>query len=238
MHAPLKRMVLTQPFGVDYLRNGGPNGQSYSDIGLKNGHNGWDLSCPSGTEVFACTDGELFYTDNGKGYGRDVRIRSKERGIEVVYGHLEKALVPNGPVKAGEVIALSDNTGFSTGPHLHFGLRRIYYEANGSGPHVVNYDNGYYGYVDPTPYFPKDLFDLPVDKQYGLTNQSKGVPSEREWQKTNVWFLATLKRLMTTREMKALRYGFWDVRTVLDPAMFPVWSEFHKPEAKKRGLIK
>jgi murein DD-endopeptidase MepM/ murein hydrolase activator NlpD len=231
-------MVLTQPFGVDYLKNGGPGGKSYADIGLKDGHNGWDISCPSGTEVYACMDGELLYTDNGTGYGRDVRIRNKERGIEVVYGHLEKSLVPNGRVKEGDLIALSDNTGFSTGPHLHFGLRRIYYEKNGAGPYVLNYDNGYFGYVDPATYFPADLFALPVDRQYGLTNQTKGVPSEWEWQKTNIWFFTILKRLMTTRERNALRYGFWDVRTVLDPAMFPTWSEMTKPEAKKRGIIK
>jgi murein DD-endopeptidase MepM/ murein hydrolase activator NlpD len=232
--APLKRMRLIQPFGVDYLGNNGPGGKSYADIGLKNGHNGWDLSCVTGTEVFAAIDGELTYTDGGTGYGRDIRVKDKEKGIEVVYGHLLNLVgADKRQVKAGDLIAFSNNTGFSTGPHLHFGIRFFSYQGT-AGPFIKDGNNGYFGYVDPTPYFAPDVFDLPVDKQYGLTNQTLGVPSEIEWQKTNEWVFKNLKRLLTTREMKALRYGFWDLRTVLDPAMFPVWSEMHKPAYLKK----
>lgn len=237
LHPPLKTMRLTQPFGVDYLGNGGPGGKSYADIGLKKGHNGWDLSCPTGTEVLAVMDGELIYSPDFTGYGNDVRIRSAELGLEAIYGHLEKSLVPNGKVGRGQVIALSDNTGFSTGPHLHFGLRRIEYR-DGAGPFYLDYDNGYFGCVDPTPYFAPDVFDLPVDRRYGLTPRTPGVPGELEWYRANAWFLVTFRRLMTTRERNALRFGFWDVRTVLDPAMAAVWQEMTKPEAVKRGIIK
>src|SRR3990167_7114602 len=86
---PLKKIRITQPFGVDYLGNNGPGGASYADIGLKKGHNGWDLSCPTGTQVFAVMPGDLTFTDGGTGYGKDVRIRNKTLGLEVVYGHLE-----------------------------------------------------------------------------------------------------------------------------------------------------
>ena len=236
---PLRRMRLTQPFGVDYLGNSGPGGQSYADIGLKNGHNGWDLSAPDLTEVVAVMDGVLSYTDAGIGYGRDIRILGRERGLEATYGHLDSLIGENGRrVRAGDVIALSDNTGFSTASHLHLGLRLREWFGGSDASRVVNYSNGYFGYVDPSPYFSPDIFELPVDKQYGLTNQTPGVPSEIEWQKTNIWVWRNLKRLLTTREMKALRYGFWDLRTVLDPAMFAVWSEMHKPAAIKAGIVK
>lgn len=237
--APLKKMKLTQPFGVDYLGNNGPGGKSYADIGLKKGHNGWDLSCSTGTEVFAVMPGILAFTESGQGYGNDIRIRNKELGLEVVYAHLEGIVGENQRyVAAGEVVARSDNTGFSTGPHLHFGIRKIHWLPSGAGPIVDDYDNDFFGYVDPTPFFSPDVFDLPVDKQYGLAPRTPGVPSELEWMKTNVWVWKNLKRLLTTREMKALRYGFHDLRTVLDPSMFPVWSEMTKPEAIKRNLVK
>ena len=240
LKAPLKKMVCTQPYAVDYLGSNGPGGASYASIGIPSGlHTGWDLSCSTGTEVFAVMPGIIAFTDGGSGYGRDIRIRNKELGLEVVYAHLEGIVGANQRfVEAGEPIATSDNTGFSTGDHLHFGVRRIHWLASGAGPMVDDYDNGYFGYVDPTPFFPDDIFDLTVDKQYGLTPRTPGVPSELEWMKTNVWVWKNLKRLLTTREMKALRYGFWDLRTVLDPAFFPVWSQMHKPAAQKLNLVK
>lgn len=235
---PLAKMRITQPFGVDYLGSNGPNGQSYADIGLKNGHNGWDLSALTGTEVYACMDGDADYTNGGQGYGNEMRIVSRELGLEVVYAHLQRSLIGDKPrkVKAGELIARSNNTGFSTGPHLHFGVRRVEFSANGS--QVLDYKNGFFGYVDPTPFFRDDVAALAVDKCYGLTPRTKGVPNETEWYKINEWVVKNLKRLLTDREMKALRFGFWDLRTVLDDAMFPIWSEMHKPEAIKRGIVK
>lgn len=235
---PLKKMRLTQPFGVDYLGNNGPGGKSYADIGLAKGHNGWDLSAQTGTEVFAACDGEIQYTEGGQGFGNDMRLRSRADGLEIVHGHLLDAVAKSGPVKRGDLIAHTNNTGFSTGPHLHWGVRKIFWRADGSGPYVENYDNGFYGYIDPTPLFSPDVFDLPVDQQYGLTNQTPGVPSEIEWMKTNVWFFKNLKRLMSPRERNAFRYGFWDLRTVLDPAMYQVWTEMTKPEAVRRGIAK
>jgi murein DD-endopeptidase MepM/ murein hydrolase activator NlpD len=235
---PLVKMRLTQGFGVDLLGSSGPNGQSYADIGLKKGHNGWDLSCQTGTDVFAPMSGTVQCRDE-EGNGKNVRIRNRDLGLEIILGHLDKFHAADGAeAVAGERVAKSDNTGFSTGPHLHFGVRKIHWLASGAGPIVDDYDNGFFGYVNPTPYFAPDVLDLPVDKQYGLTNQTPGVPSEISWQLTNVWVFRNLKRLLTTREMRALRYGFWDLRTVLDPAMFPVWTEMHKPEAIRRGIVK
>lgn len=233
-HKPLDKMKITQPFGVDYLGNGGPGGKSYADMGLKKGHNGWDLSAPTGTTVYAVMDGELVYTPDFNGYGNDIRIRNKELGLEVVYGHLEKSLAPNGPVKAGDPIALSDNTGFSTGPHLHFGVRKARWEGT-AGPFIDDYDNGYFGYIDPAQFFAKDIFDLPVDKQYSATKRGM---TDLQWYAANAYFFKTTKRLMTTREKNALVYGYWDLRTVLDPAMQGIWTEMTKPEAQKRGIVK
>jgi LysM repeat protein len=64
------------------------------------------------------------------GYGFYVIVRH-ENGLETVYGHLSRFLVkPDQYVKAGQPIALSGNTGRSTGPHLHFETRFMGYAIN------------------------------------------------------------------------------------------------------------
>jgi len=200
------------------------------------GHNGWDLSCVSGTEVFAVMPGQMVYSQ-GQGYGNEIRLRNFDAGLEVVYAHLEKPNGENRTVEAGELIAFSDNTGFSTGPHLHIGVKRIQLRPDNSGFDVLNYNNGFFGCVDPATYFPDDVFDLPVDKRYGFSPRALGIPSEIAFFPSQIYFWRTQKRLMTTREYNALRYGFWDLRTVLDPAMFPVWSEMTKITARQRKII-
>ena len=130
----------------------------YSQFGLK-GHNGLDWGCPTGTPVYAPVDGELSFeteTQNfGKGYGMNARIFSPyikdgATRMEMVFGHLCQYGTP-GSIKQGEQIALSDNTGFSTGAHLHFGIRLW----NDSG--IINYNNGYLGWVDPMPFLKENM---------------------------------------------------------------------------------
>lgn len=84
------------------------------------GHGGIDFPVPIGTPIFAATDGTISYTGTGRGYGIAVFERLAN-GMEAVYGHTSRPLVsPGQQVKAGQQIALSGNTGRSTGPHLHF----------------------------------------------------------------------------------------------------------------------
>jgi murein DD-endopeptidase MepM/ murein hydrolase activator NlpD len=87
-------------------------------------HTGVDISCPRGSEVLAARDGRVVFTGWKGGYGNLV-IVEHEHGYRSFYGHLYKPLVrPGDQVKRGEVIALSGNTGRTTGPHLHFEVRR------------------------------------------------------------------------------------------------------------------
>ena len=227
-------MRLTQPFGVNYL-----GGDFYSKVGIPSGlHTGWDLSCVSGTPVYAVADGWC-EVEKDSGYGVNARLFIEDyvdSQLEVVHAHLQE-VIKTGEVKMGYQIAISDNTGYSTGPHLHWGIRKRI--RSGSGWQVLNHDNGFFGYLDPAQFFPKSGFDLPVDRQYGLTVYTPGVPSE--WYilvnaRIPVW--KQFRRLLTVREANALRFGFWDLRAVLEPAMFPIWSEITKMEAQKRGLVK
>ncbi len=83
-------------------------------------HKGVDWATPVGTTVFASCGGTVVKAGWGSGYGYVVYI-NHEDGRQTRYGHLSKVLVKVGQkVKQGEKIALSGNTGVTTGPHVHF----------------------------------------------------------------------------------------------------------------------
>ena len=88
--------------------------------GASSYHKGVDWATPVGTAVVASSSGVVTRAGWGSGYGYCVYIRHPD-GRETRYGHLSKVLVSVGQsVTQGQKIALSGNTGVSTGPHLHF----------------------------------------------------------------------------------------------------------------------
>ncbi len=102
-------------------------------------HTGTDFSAPVGTRVVATADGTISFSGFDKGYGKKVVIEHGN-GYQTVYAHLSKAVVRQGQhVRRGDVIAFSGNTGLSTGPHLHYEVRK---------DNVV---------VNPEPYLPERL---------------------------------------------------------------------------------
>jgi murein DD-endopeptidase MepM/ murein hydrolase activator NlpD len=83
-------------------------------------HKGIDWATPVGTSVVASCSGTVTRAGWGSGYGYVVYIDHPD-GRQTRYGHLSKVLVKVGQtVSQGDKIALSGNTGRSTGPHLHF----------------------------------------------------------------------------------------------------------------------
>lgn len=91
----------------------------------QNYNGGIDWAVPIGSPVVAAQSGKVTQVRNdATGYGHHVRIQH-EGGYLTIYAHLMDAAVRVGDkVHAGEVIGRSDNTGNSTGPHLHFELRK------------------------------------------------------------------------------------------------------------------
>jgi hypothetical protein len=125
----------------------GENPDMYKKWGFP-GHNGIDYGVPNGTPITAAAGGSVALVgfENG-GYGNYVKLSHADgsRTFFTYYAHLASAAVTAGQkVKAGTVIGYSNNTGASTGPHLHFGLK-----IDGENP-------PYKGYVDPMPYFAID----------------------------------------------------------------------------------
>jgi murein DD-endopeptidase MepM/ murein hydrolase activator NlpD len=85
-------------------------------------HEGIDIGASSGADVLAVDDGEVIFSGSYGGYGNTI-IVSHGGGISTQYSHLSKLLVGQGKkVLKGDKIGLVGSTGWSTGPHLHFGV--------------------------------------------------------------------------------------------------------------------
>ena len=99
-------------------------------------HKGIDWATPVGTAVMASAPGTVAKAGWGSGYGYVVYINHAD-GRQTRYGHLSKVLVtPGQTVSQGQKIALSGNTGVSTGPHIHFEIL-----INGAQVNPLNYLN-------------------------------------------------------------------------------------------------
>ncbi len=87
-------------------------------------HAGVDIACPMNSPVYASRDGKVFFSGFKGGYGNFIIIKHS-RDYFTLYGHLNKIYVKEGQtVSAGQLIAKSGNTGRTTGPHLHFEIRK------------------------------------------------------------------------------------------------------------------
>ncbi len=92
--------------------------------GIYRPHYGTDFTAPIGTKVYAPANGTVLKTSYQRGGAGYYIIIKHAGGYSTVYMHLSKALVRTGQkVSQGQVIALSGNTGGSTGPHLHYEVR-------------------------------------------------------------------------------------------------------------------
>jgi murein DD-endopeptidase MepM/ murein hydrolase activator NlpD len=91
-----------------------------TSVGKAHSHNGTDFAVPIGTEVIAPADGVVTGAGNSRG-GEGTYVILDADGVVHKFFHLSKILVQtDDQVSAGEVIALTGNSGYSTGPHLHW----------------------------------------------------------------------------------------------------------------------
>ncbi len=88
-------------------------------------HPGIDIDAATGSPIYAIFDGTIVVAENNPHVnlaGKYIKLNTTE-GHQAVYMHLQKIIVPQGSsVKRGQIIGYTDNTGRSTGPHLHFGV--------------------------------------------------------------------------------------------------------------------
>jgi murein DD-endopeptidase MepM/ murein hydrolase activator NlpD len=128
------------PLGLKITQLFGERPEVYAPMGFL-GHSGIDWGCRVGTDVYCSNWGwVLEIGNNPKGYGKYIKIQHKK--LITLYAHLSYVGVEaNCYITRGQCIAKSGNTGFSTGPHLHFEVID-----------PTKYDNGYKGRLDPMLY--------------------------------------------------------------------------------------
>ncbi|HHT02900.1 MAG TPA: peptidoglycan DD-metalloendopeptidase family protein [Bacteroidales bacterium] len=109
-HFPCDKGVKSSPYGWRWERP----------------HGGIDFALSVGEPIYSVFDGVVRVAQVNGGYGNMILVRHYNN-LETLYAHLSKMIVKVGQeVKAGDIIGYSGNTGFSTGPHLHFECRCLY----------------------------------------------------------------------------------------------------------------
>ena len=146
-------LTILKPCDREINQHFGENPKNYERFGFA-GHEGVDFLCPPGDPVHCCAEGIVRDVIDKGNYGLhlviDHQIRD-DRGVTwqvtTIYAHLSKVFVWRAKlVEAGELVALSGNSGNSGGPHLHLtlevkGMSTAGYPAN---------------IVDPEPFFEKE----------------------------------------------------------------------------------
>lgn len=182
---PVKNYWITQKFGEDEVcvstkdyktLVGKVNGvcpigsvSLYKHLGMMRGHTGIDVVAPTGTKLYASQSGfvEEVQTEVERGLGigiiTDRKYLCDETDVmeyfKIRYWHLQSILVKKGQkVNVGDLIGLADNTGYSSGSHLHFELKPVAKDKDGRWFNVLQ-ENGFFGAVNPEPYM-EDIFAL------------------------------------------------------------------------------
>lgn len=177
---------ITRPIEPFELNQGfGENPADYARFGLK-GHNGWDLKTkfpdtPQGFRNILSSWASKFYAQGNEGndgFGLYFEVIVQlYNTYKLTYAHC-KSIESFENKNEGDTLAISDNTGNSTGSHLHLTVKRGQLQ---NGKFVSdNYNNGYFGAINPQEFFDELR---KYKKEKGTTFAPEGclVPNTPEW---------------------------------------------------------
>ncbi|MFN9772224.1 MAG: M23 family metallopeptidase, partial [Burkholderiales bacterium] len=118
----LARPVLASPLEFTRVSSGFTENRLHPVLRDWRAHKGVDLPAPIGTHVRTVANGTIDFVGQQRGYGNVVVVKHDARHM-TLYAHLHQfadGLEPGAPVRQGEVIGTVGQTGWATGPHLHF----------------------------------------------------------------------------------------------------------------------
>ena len=156
-------------------------------------HNGMDFGIPTGTPIGAPISGKVTWTQNDPrntwktkdaSAGTGVYMLGDD-GVKYIFWHLSKLGVSAGQrVSAGSTIGLSGNTGYSSGPHLHFGTKKGSYMN--PGPYATKYlfsANG--SEVVDESYTPLNVDNNPIDESSSNKDAKTYISKEQVFSSLN-----------------------------------------------------
>jgi murein DD-endopeptidase MepM/ murein hydrolase activator NlpD len=124
--ASLRTMFLRMPVPYGRVSSEFSASRLHPVLGYSRAHTGIDYATPMGTDIYAVGDGVITTREYSGGYGNYVGIRHAN-GYETAYGHMSgfaSGQSVGSYVSQGQVIGYVGSTGLSTGPHVHFEMRK------------------------------------------------------------------------------------------------------------------
>lgn len=120
----VERAPVHMPIAGNFRQSSGFGNRRDPFSGSRAFHSGLDFAAPTGTMVTSAGAGRVSFAGTKSGYGKTVEI-THDNGLMTRYAHLSSILTETGQrVEAGTLIARVGSTGRSTGPHLHFEVRK------------------------------------------------------------------------------------------------------------------
>jgi murein DD-endopeptidase MepM/ murein hydrolase activator NlpD len=123
----LQKQLMRAPLNYSRISSGFSYNRRHPVLGRNMPHLGIDYAAPVGTPIWAAGDGTVAEMGRKTGNGRYVRIRHTNRQYETYYLHLSrfaKGLRQGGKVRQGDVIGYVGATGYATGPHLDYRVKK------------------------------------------------------------------------------------------------------------------
>ena len=123
--APLRKAFLRSPMEFSRVASGFSSERFHPILQDWRAHKGVDFSAPAGTPVRATGNGKVLFAGTQNGYG-NVILLQHQGTLSTVYAHLSRfaaAVTQGARVAQGEVIGYVGQTGWATGPHLHYEFR-------------------------------------------------------------------------------------------------------------------
>ncbi|MFB6182235.1 MAG: peptidoglycan DD-metalloendopeptidase family protein [Candidatus Magasanikbacteria bacterium] len=155
----MRRQFLKAPLRYDRISSGYTNARFHPTLGKNLPHKAIDYAAERGTPIRAVGDGTIVYSGWKEGYGYYINIRHNGT-FSTQYAHLSgfaKKVDEGVKVKQGQIIGYVGSTGFSTGPHLHYQIKKYGSKVN---PLEVDLPKG-----KPVPKNKRDEFNE-IKKRY------------------------------------------------------------------------